>query len=1014
MGIKLFWKSVIRKRGSLLIFLILLMAVSFGFMLRTVEYLTVNGEIRRISESYRPIGRLSAPDGDITEGAALLEENPYLEFANRKRRYPAVLEQLYNADTDGLSSHYEEWGYGIRISDILVWAEVTDVKEANNPGVYRYDFCVKESVYGYPEYSDAGKRLMIIYGEDETAEAVFEVGKTYLIKACFVPLQTNFDNILQFELKPLEEGILCLEGNAGDSVAQRYVDADAVIQERNRHTMDATGIVDMSALPEVQDSEKNYYLEDGRWLNRQDNTDGKKVCVITNEFAKARNLQVGDMLVVTLQNSYRSFSCYLTDSDTDDWESAEKIEMELEIVGIYGYFSNDSRMSTDYDIMYIPDSLIPEHYEVEEALWEGGYSFVLSSPEVKDAFLQETEKELEARGISCTILENNWEDFYKSATEIAEGVRTSFLVFAFVAVAALIVVGFLYTWQRRREIAIARAVGISAKSAAFGASFPMLICGAFGIIAGGGFAWRYGLEQTQKTLAGLDSGARAELSLFWFASVSLLMWLILSVILLAGNFFYAHKPVLEILQGNPARGQKNQHAALKSKYIPDMNAAVTDAKEMRPASQLREQTVMHAGRRSLFPVMARFVGHHLRRFSLREGCALLTAAVFITASGWMCQTLQNSEDRLDKLYCTTIVRADITKPSIAWTTVPQESGGAFIRNRTVKAIVDTGFVKDSYLVAAMQGRAGRMNPDTGKVDTKTGMKQTVLYGISDIGKFQAEQQNQDIQIQYGEGYSAELFDRMPEEENAGNETEKQQTVIVPETVWEAWSLHSGEKLLVADSDGRMTVTVTVGGYYYHIFGSNGDEAFLAPLVLLELLEAEDVNYISAELTIDPEKNRELDAFREEAKAIVESSGAGLVELSLVLRDSELRQVVEPMEKNINLMKLLYPIVNIVSFLIAGGLAMLFMLQRRREAAILRVLGVGRTSVRLTLASELLILNLAGVLLGLLSVFAVAGSGNTISSTVAAGAYFLGGMIGLVAGCILITGARPLELLQVKE
>lgn len=113
MGKNVFWKSVTRRWGSLLLFLAVIAAASFGFVLRTVEYLTVSGEIERISDNYRPIGRLSSDSGDIAEGIALVSESPYLDFADVRRGCPAILTDLYNADLDGqmsdrsLSSGYD-------------------------------------------------------------------------------------------------------------------------------------------------------------------------------------------------------------------------------------------------------------------------------------------------------------------------------------------------------------------------------------------------------------------------------------------------------------------------------------------------------------------------------------------------------------------------------------------------------------------------------------------------------------------------------------------------------------------------------------------------------------------------------------------------------------------------------------------------------------------------------------------------------------------------------------------
>lgn len=101
MEVKLFWKSVIRRTGSLLLLMALVAVSTFGFMLRAVEYLAVNQEIGRISREYRPVGTLSAPEWEVTEGAMSVMESSYVELADVNRFCPAVLSDLYNADLDG-------------------------------------------------------------------------------------------------------------------------------------------------------------------------------------------------------------------------------------------------------------------------------------------------------------------------------------------------------------------------------------------------------------------------------------------------------------------------------------------------------------------------------------------------------------------------------------------------------------------------------------------------------------------------------------------------------------------------------------------------------------------------------------------------------------------------------------------------------------------------------------------------------------------------------------------------
>lgn len=79
-----------------------------------------------------------------------------------------------------------------------------------------------------------------------------------------------------------------------------------------------------------------------------------------------------------------------------------------------------------------------------------------------------------------------------------------------------------------------------------------------------------------------------------------------------------------------------------------------------------------------------------------------------------------------------------------------------------------------------------------------------------------------------------------------------------------------------------------------------------------------------------------------------------------------------------------------------------------------MLGVGAVPVRLTLAFELWILTLVGILLGLCAVGILTGTVSLPVLAAAALAYFAGSLIGAVIAGFMVTGARPLELLQVKE
>lgn len=523
---RMFWKSALRRTVSLLLLLALIATASFGFVLRTLEYLTVNGEIERISKNYHPIGTLSVEGDEIAEGIEVLKESPYLDFVDERRYCPAILSEVYNSDLDGGSSDRDrEYDYGVRVNDILAWAEVEGITETAHEGVFRYDFRVKEAVYGYPDYVDPKNKLTVLFDSALLGEElpVMEEGKTYLVKGGY-SVDDNFNTgtvhysdgstgkILSFRLLPLEENRWFLEGQPEEAVAERYVDADAPLQERNRHAMIAVTSADMSAMPEVQESANDFYLEDGRWPNREDSVNGNKVCAVSAEFAGARGLQVGDTLAMTLQDRIPTYLGYVTNADEDTWDTCDRTEVEMEIVGIYGrmygglvndpYFAAVSSRSV---YIYIPDGCLPDSYVAGEQTTPDSFSFVLSSPKEKEAFEQETGQALGKLGISYSFVENHWDTYYSSAKGIEQGAAYNFAVFAAVLVFALSAVAFLYLWQRKKEIAIARALGVPAGRAAFGACVPMLVLGAFGILAGALPAWRYGSRQAEQTLAELAS-----------------------------------------------------------------------------------------------------------------------------------------------------------------------------------------------------------------------------------------------------------------------------------------------------------------------------------------------------------------------------------------------------------------------------------------------------------------------------------------------------------------------------
>jgi len=174
------------------------------------------------------------------------------------------------------------------------------------------------------------------------------------------------------------------------------------------------------------------------------------------------------------------------------------------------------------------------------------------------------------------------------------------------------------------------------------------------------------------------------------------------------------------------------------------------------------------------------------------------------------------------------------------------------------------------------------------------------------------------------------------------------------------------------------------------------------------------SYTTARFLIDPLYIAE---FRQETEELLNWNvvpPAGRIELELLIDDSILRNTIAPMEQNLALLQILYPIAIGVSVVLSIGFAFLVMMQNAKNAAIMRVLGKTRMLTQLMLSGEQIILCVTGVLLGLLALSLFGADIFNITPLLLALLYFTCATFGSVFGSVVISSKTPLELLQTKE
>ncbi len=373
---------------------------------------------------------------------------------------------------------------------------------------------------------------------------------------------------------------------------------------------------------------------------------------------------------------------------------------------------------------------------------------------------------------------------------------------------------------------------------------------------------------------------------------------------------------------------------------------------------------------------------------------LIVATVFILALGWIQRSIDRAEQGIINAYEGISVEAEILKhASGGYTTQP-----GFISSSTVDAILSTGFVKESEFVAnATDSKLTR------PLDTKKIMSAFTLCGITDATHLNLETRNMIVSggggmITYQDGWDASMF-------KADYDLETTPCpIVIPEAVLASQKISFGDELTL--DTGTQEMTVVVRGSYSGSFNGMGHPPANRSLVLMPhssmrtLYDGRELFYSIAKFVIEPTMNRELDTFRAATEQIVENDTKSHLAIRLVIWDEELRQVIEPMDKNLTLMKLFYPIAQLAVIVATGIITLLSLMQKTKTAFLLHILGIPSRTVQVVLGSEQVLLGLVGSILGILVIIA---SGNWSVRTVPCVlVYLLGLTIGTVAGSISLT------------
>jgi len=1099
MGKQVYLKSTIRQVAFTLFLLLLLGFISFTFISSAVQYIIVKQETDRLGAYYRSIGALTPiepNERDVTAGADLIAKSPYLGFEDRRRVCSAVMDGIFNADTDGNVIGDDIWStytggvlvdtqypLGLYLTDIYVYGILTDLwvnHYVDHPewDVYRLRMTVDRVEEGYPDYVKEGDVIWISFpwfGEEvgEAAVGGMEVGKRYFIKAYKSPSDinralgpTNMANNISSTMRPLaltddkgwympvdeEESagsdapdVVFMKGEgwylpveAGESIdfdtpEMAMIKADLEVLRENHRAMQVITTRDMSAMPRMQEVRLDHYLREGRWLNNEDDINANRVCVVHHRFADKRGLTVGDTVKLKFRDLQAKYDGYILKGnewmdehdpdfydackqDWDNWRDYPTYEEEFTIVGIYGMRGRSASATKHSNYMYIPDSCLREGYGIDTSarIDSNNYSFVLDSSRNQDDFIRETTDALAELGFDVSFVESDSASFWGSADPIIRSAAASAMMFAAVLFVALALATFLYIRQRRREFAILRALGVPKRVAVRKLFAPIALVGLLGISAGGVPSWEYALKKAAEVLSTLQvmEGTEVNVTLAptWLGVLCAGVFVLLLLFVWFGALLVSRRPALELLQGvqTKAKGSKKTKKQSLKRQKPETEAP--------PPLSLPDKLVISIptptdNNSKGIVASTRYVMRHAHRSAFKSILAMIVALGFVLALGWMAWTIERSEAEIDRLYDTTVVKAEIRQrdPDTNPVIYPPDGGTGIavgddiITKKTVDKILGSEFVQDSYL------EAGSLWWEPAAV--RAFDRPEVFF--EDAGRY--------AEVEYADGWDSEIFSEVWTKERIEEESVP---VVMPLEIIEGRGISLGDVTKLVYSDyytgfsfnrdrRRVTLEVIVVGQYTGI----KDDPIFAPLSAVEARMGDNMRYSVAEFYIDPAKNRELPLFIDETQAMVNSVNAGVVRLHIKFWDEELRQAIAPMERNVQIFSVLYPVMIAVSALIAAGLAVLLMLQSAREAALMRVLGTTKRRARLMLCGSYVVVCVIGLLLGLAALAFVRGDVIVLFapySLMCAGIYLAGALLGSGIASIAVTNRMPLELLQVKE
>ncbi len=759
------------------------------------------------------------------------------------------------------------------------------------------------------------------------------------------------------------------------------------------HTFDVVYTDDMASIRRV--TRQQLTAVQGRLLGPEDA--GKNVCVVNETFLNNNGLQLGDSVTLKLGNVLVEQYLYLgavavaRDRHADEW-----IEQSFTIVGVwydssdrgwrdheyYRYYSVGSWQGQDPywaysdNAIFVPTAFLPASCDTKNHLFRPAeVSFVVRDAANIGAFAEEGLPLVEEMGLSYAWSDANWPIVAEKMGETRSLTLLKLLIFTAASVLAVGLTIFLFLHRRRKEYAVLRALGTPRRAAARALWLPLMALAVFSALLGLSGAWLRSGAATARSAAefaeaGLEAMPQAHFTVYLLGALGILaITALLSLLYLRG---LGKRSPLQLLQDSERRKEKTAEAA-----------AEIGPEAMAHAAAVLAVPITATGK-PIKGFLRRYVLRHIRRAGAKTLLALLLAALLVGAVGQL--TVMRS--RYAELAATVQVNACFYDG---------------LTYNKAKTLMKSGLLHDPVCRKLYQESEAELEFSPARVVFTNRLELEITAPVSWL-----------------EGWDAEKADNACE-----------MICILPAPVMEELGVALGDKVRV-DEAGCISHLVTG---HPEIIARTWEEMLALRdkyrnfFTVVGQVETEDTDYVvyapaeafqfysclgyvlyldSAVFTLND--YHDADRVRQMAAEIQYTVKKPPV-FSMDTADAD------RIYRVYRLIETLYPLTVAAALILGTLLPVLMILQEQKEAAVLRALGWSKKLTVRRLTLEQAALCLAGLVLAVIALFAVNGSGFLgvilvpILYIIAHFALCVGASAAISAS---ILQKSPMRLLQVKE